>query len=115
MDSEPSGSALININQPTCVMNSFSNTILSQLRNAPLPNDVQLLPRGCLHGHEIPLQLPDLSSHSKHLPSAPPSQVFYSTTEYYTDLRCPETTFVVSLLGYGGLGSGTTKIQILPP
>jgi hypothetical protein len=48
---------------------------LMQLRDAPVPDDVHIVPGGCLHGHEIPLQLAYLPHYRQHLPSAPATQV----------------------------------------
>ena len=49
--------------------------MIIQLRDAPVPDDVQLVPGGRVHGDEVPLQLPHLPPHRQHLPPTSPSQV----------------------------------------
>jgi hypothetical protein len=76
-----------------------------QLCDASVPDDVQLVPGGCVHGDEVPLQLPHLSHHGQHLPPAPSPQVdsFFFTSFLSSSVPDPDPYF------FGPPGSGSTS------
>ena len=63
--------------------------LLFQFRDASLPDDVRLVPGGCLHGHEVPVQLSNLSLDCKHISAASSTEVRTGFTREDLDLVFP--------------------------